>query len=96
MALRENMKYDEKNDEYTCQNEKKLKSVYVGTRKSKSGFESEITYYECENCECCQYKKNFHLSYSEKAVYRLRQGGEVYRRYGGYRYRLGAERTKAA
>ena len=58
MALRENMKYDEENDEYTCQNGKKLKAVYMGTRKSKSGFESEITYYECENCEGCPYKKS--------------------------------------
>jgi hypothetical protein len=57
MALRENMPYDEKLDEYTCQNGKKLKVVYVGKRKSKSGFESEITYYECDSCEGCPYKK---------------------------------------
>jgi len=31
--------------------------VYVGKRKSKTGFESEITYYECEGCEGCPYKK---------------------------------------
>ena len=58
MALRENMEYDEKEDEYTCQNGRKLKAVYVGTRKSKSEFESEITYYECESCEGCPYKKS--------------------------------------
>ena len=58
MSLRENMEYDEKRDEYICQNGKKLQAVYVGTRKSKSGFESEITYYECENCEGCPYKKS--------------------------------------
>ena len=52
------MEYDEKRDEYICQNGKKLQAVYVGTRKSKSGFESEITYYECENCEGCPYKKS--------------------------------------
>ena len=57
MALRENMQYDADKDEYTCQNGKKLKAVYTGTRKSKSGFESEITYYECESCEGCQHKK---------------------------------------
>jgi transposase len=57
MALRENMVYDEKLDEYTCQNGKKLRVVYVGKRKSKSGFESEITYYACEGCEGCPYKK---------------------------------------
>ncbi len=57
MALRENMAYDPETDEYTCQNGKKLKAVYTGTRKSKSGFESEVTYYECESCEGCPHKK---------------------------------------
>ncbi len=57
MALRENMIYDAKLDEYTCQNGKKIRATYTGKRKSKSGFESEITYYECESCEECQYKK---------------------------------------
>ena len=58
MALRENMPYDAEKDEYTCQNGKKLRAVYVGKRVSKSGFESEVTYYECESCEDCPYKKN--------------------------------------
>lgn len=58
MALRENMAYDAEKDEYTCQNDKKLQVVYTGKRKSKSGFESEVTYYECENCEGCPHKKN--------------------------------------
>ena len=58
MALRENMKYDKELDEYTCQNGKKLKAVYEGKRKSKSGFESVITYYECEDCTDCPYKKS--------------------------------------
>ena len=57
MALRENMPYDEILDEYTCQNGKTLRAVYVGKRKSKSGFESEITYYACDGCEGCPYKK---------------------------------------
>jgi transposase len=57
MALRENMPYDAELDEYTCQAGKKLRSVYVGKRKSKTGFESEITYYECEDCDGCSYKK---------------------------------------
>jgi transposase len=57
MALRENMPYNAELDEYTCQAGKKLRAVYVGKRKSKTGFESEITYYECEACDGCQYKK---------------------------------------
>lgn len=58
MALRENMPYDEVLDEYTCQAGKKLRAVYVGKKRSKTGFEREITYYECESCEGCPYKKS--------------------------------------
>ena len=57
MALRENMPYDAELDEYTCQAGKKLRAVYVGKKKSKTGFEREVTYYECESCEGCQHKK---------------------------------------
>ena len=57
MNLRENMPYDAEKDEYTCQNGKKLRAVYTGIRKSKTGFESEVTYYECESCEGCPHKK---------------------------------------
>jgi len=57
MCLRENMTYNVEKDEYICPNGKLLKAVYTGTRKSKSGFESEITYYECESCEGCPHKK---------------------------------------
>lgn len=83
MALRENMSYDAGNDEYTCQNGKKLRAVYTGTRKSKSGFESEITYYECENCEGCPYKKsctrakgNRKISLSKKFIEQRKQSLE--------------------
>lgn len=57
MALRENMEYDPELDEYTCQAGKKLRAVYVGKQKTKSGYEREVTYYECESCEGCPFKK---------------------------------------
>jgi transposase len=57
MSLRENMLYDVDNDEYTCRNGKKLRVVYVGKKKSKSGYESEVTFYECEDCSDCPRKK---------------------------------------
>ncbi len=56
MALRENMLYDAQKDEYTCKNGKKLRVLYTGKRRSKSGYESEVTCYECESCEGCPYK----------------------------------------
>ncbi len=58
MALRENMAYDAEKDEYTCQAGQKLRAKNVGKRKSKSGFESEITYYESDDCSACPHKKN--------------------------------------
>lgn len=57
MALRENMAYNAELDEYTCQQGRKLRVSYEGIRKSQSGFESRITYYECEGCNNCPSKK---------------------------------------
>lgn len=57
MALRENMAYDPALDEYTCQAGKKLRVTHMGKKKSKSGFESEVTYYQCESCEGCPHRK---------------------------------------
>ena len=57
MALRENMAYDAELDEYTCQFGKKLQAKYTGKQKTKSGYEREVTYYECEDCSECPFKK---------------------------------------
>lgn len=56
ISKRENMTYDEANDEYTCHNGKKLKVTGVMKRKSVTGYESEVTMYECEECNNCKYK----------------------------------------
>ena len=57
MALRENMAYDAELDEYTCQAGRKLRAKYTGKQETKSGYEREVTYYECDNCADCQFKK---------------------------------------
>lgn len=56
IGKRENMGYDEINDEYTCFNDVKLKPVGIKTRTSKSGYKSEITIYESDNCDGCEHK----------------------------------------
>jgi transposase len=56
ISKRENMSYDKKTDEYTCHNNKRLKPIGTKTRKSKSGYQAEVTIYECESCEGCQFK----------------------------------------
>ena len=57
MALRENMKYDAELDEYTCQAGQKLRVKYVGKQKTKSGYEREVTFYECDDCSQCPHRK---------------------------------------
>ena len=56
IGKRENMTYDENLDEYTCNQGRKLKNIGFKNRKSNSGYTSEITIYECENCENCKVK----------------------------------------
>ena len=56
ISKRENMTYHEEKDEYTCHNGKQLKPVGITYRKSASGYRSEITIYECEDCSDCPYK----------------------------------------
>lgn len=75
ISKRENMNYDEINDEYTCHNNKKLKVIYNMIRKSKSGYQANVTVYECEDCHDCQYKTkctkakgNKKLSVSKKFI----------------------------
>jgi len=56
ISKRENMEYNAETDEYTCANGKKLRAIGTITRKSKSGYKSEVTVYECESCEACPHK----------------------------------------
>lgn len=57
ISKRENMSYDEETDTYTCHNGKKLTPQGVSHRKSATGYVSEITVYESENCEGCTCKE---------------------------------------
>lgn len=56
IGKRENMKYDEELDEYTCYNKRKLRPSGHKTRTFKSGYKSQIVIYECDNCSECEYK----------------------------------------
>ena len=49
------MIYNEENDYYICAYGNKLLPI-SSTRKSKSGYKSNVTIYECENCNECPYK----------------------------------------
>lgn len=53
----ENMEYDSVADIYICKNGKKLGMKSVRHVKSKTGYVSEKTIYQCDNCNGCVYKR---------------------------------------
>lgn len=56
ISKRENMAYNPETDEYTCANGKQLKPIRMQKSKTGSGYETELTVYECENCGDCPFK----------------------------------------
>ena len=54
--LRDNLPYDPAADTYTCPAGNTFEHIYDTKRKSKSGFESKITVYECFGCGACPQK----------------------------------------
>src|SRR5690554_1803063 len=56
ISKRENMSYDPVKDVYTCHNEKELKPTGIIHKTSATGYVSEVTVYECENCGDCAHK----------------------------------------
>ena len=56
--LRENMPYNPENDTYTCPSGNTFSPIYTTKRRSTSGFESEVTVYECHGCNTCPKKKD--------------------------------------
>ncbi|WP_346939221.1 transposase [uncultured Clostridium sp.] len=68
ISKRENMQYDDINDQYTCHNGKILKKIGTTTKTSKTGYEAIVTNYECEDCsdyvykpKCTKAKGNKHM-----------------------------------
>lgn len=57
ISKRENMFYDAQKDEYTCHNGKQLKHVGISHKTSASGYRSEVSIYECEDCSGCPHKQ---------------------------------------
>ena len=58
ISRRENMDYDPESDSYTCKNGKQLTAVSKRTQKTATGYQREVTIYECESCNNCPYKKD--------------------------------------
>lgn len=69
ISKQENMGYDETADTYICHAGKKLKPLFVKKQKSKSGHESEVTVYECEDCTGCPHKEKCTHAKGNKRLY---------------------------
>ncbi len=69
ISKRENMKYDEASDTYTCHANKILNPLYIKKQKSKNGYESEVTVYECTDCNGCPYKEKCTKARGNKRLY---------------------------
>lgn len=52
----ENMEYDAGTDTYICHNGRKISPVSTKISKTGSGYQTEKTVYQCENCQGCPYK----------------------------------------
>jgi transposase len=95
ISKRENMVYDAANDCYTCHAGKSLTSCYIKKQKSKSGYESEVTVYECENCNGCPHKEkctkvqgNKHLYVSKNFIEKRQESYENIMSETGVQYRM--------
>ena len=69
ISKRENMGYDAERDTYTCHAGRKLLPLYVKKQKSKNGYESEVTVYECTDCSGCPCKEKCTKAKGNKRLY---------------------------
>lgn len=54
---KENFKYDEKSDEYTCPEGRKLIYKGIQHKETSTGYKTESKRYECESCKWCRKAK---------------------------------------
>ena len=69
ISKRENMGYDQESDIYICHAGKELRVICLKKQRSKSGYESEVTVYECEDCTGCPYKEKCTKAKGNKRMY---------------------------
>ncbi len=56
ISRKENMSYDKDHDQYICEAGNRLKKVSERFRKSKAGYLTRLSVYECEDCKGCPFK----------------------------------------
>ena len=95
ISKRENMGYDEEADVYTCHTGKHLIPVGIKKQRSRSGYESDVTIYECEDCggcpckeKCTRAKKNKRLYVSKSFIEKRQESYENILSEKGILYRM--------
>jgi len=95
ISKRENMGYEESTDSYICHMGKKLRNEFIRKQKSKNGYESEVTVYECEDCtgcpckeRCTKAKGNKRLYVSKEFLRKRQESYENIKSETGIRYRM--------
>ena len=68
ISKRENMEYLNERDEYICHNGRKLKYSHLQKRRTTSGYISNVSVYECENCSNCELKSKCTKSKHNKKI----------------------------
>lgn len=63
------MVYNREMDHYICHAGKLLKPTFIKNQKSKSGYKSEVTVYECEDCSDCPDKGKCTKAKGNKRLY---------------------------
>ena len=69
ISKRENMRYDAGNDTYTCHAGRKLVPLYIRKQKSRNGYGSDVTVYECTDCSGCPCKDKCTRAKGNKRLY---------------------------
>lgn len=92
ISKRENMTYNQVSDTYICYAGKELRVLCLKKQRSKSGYESEVTVYECEDCAGCPYKDkctkaNKHLYVSKSFLEKREESYRNIQSEKGIKYR---------
>lgn len=69
ISKRENMEYDTQKDIYTCHAGRRLMPLYIKKQKSRNGYESDVTVYECTDCSGCPCKDKCTRAKGNKRLY---------------------------
>ncbi len=69
ISKRENMEYDTRKDIYTCHAGRRLMPIYIKKQKSRNGYLSDVTVYECTDCSGCPCKDRCTKAKGNKRLY---------------------------